>query len=113
MPMGIPRLGDSRYRTNSILCMPVSYEGTVVAVAQLVNKTIFDKAGAAGPGMYSEEDIEMFKPFAQFAGISLRNCRTWMQLLAQKRKDALYRKVCSQGVSRSDGHKNRSNCLTP
>ena len=84
------------YVTKSILCMPVSYEGSVVAVAQVVNKI-----GPEGPAPYTDEDIELFKPFAEFAGIALRQCRIWTQLLAQRRKDVLYQRVLENLTSTS------------
>eukprot|EP00997_Jenningsia_sp_PLL12_P004656 NODE_194_length_2211_cov_44.141073_g165_i0.p1 GENE.NODE_194_length_2211_cov_44.141073_g165_i0~~NODE_194_length_2211_cov_44.141073_g165_i0.p1 ORF type:complete len:695 (-),score=195.03 NODE_194_length_2211_cov_44.141073_g165_i0:126-2153(-) len=54
------------YKTNSILCMPVTFEGTIVAVAQLINKS-------SGP--FLSEDEQLFRAFSTFAAVALRNAR--------------------------------------
>eukprot|EP00668_Euglena_longa_P002613 GGOE01003056.1.p1 GENE.GGOE01003056.1~~GGOE01003056.1.p1 ORF type:complete len:1034 (+),score=354.57 GGOE01003056.1:110-3211(+) len=91
------------YRTTSLVCLPVMYENTVVAVAQLVNK--LDEQRKAIP--FSKSDIELFEPFAEFVGICLRNCRLHCKLLAQERQGVLYRKVLEEitsGQSLEDGN---------
>eukprot|EP01062_Namystynia_karyoxenos_P082094 TRINITY_DN917_c0_g4_i3.p1 TRINITY_DN917_c0_g4~~TRINITY_DN917_c0_g4_i3.p1 ORF type:complete len:702 (+),score=252.51 TRINITY_DN917_c0_g4_i3:2145-4250(+) len=59
------------YRTRTMLCMPVVYERSIVAVAQLINKQ--DTRGRVVP--YTREDEELFTTFSTFAGVSLRNCK--------------------------------------
>ena len=56
------------YRTQSLLCAPILCDGEVVAVAQLLNKTI-DGASAA----FTTSDLELFKTYAAFAGLAIHN----------------------------------------
>ena len=64
------------YRTDTMLCMPVIFEGQIEAVAQLINKKYNNENVP-----YTAEDVELFESFAAFAGVSLRNCREHAKLL--------------------------------
>lgn len=76
------------YKTHTILCMPVLYEGTIVAVAQLINKTdhVNKDDGSVVKRIFSKRDEELFSTFSTFTGVSLRNCRVNADLVAEKRK---------------------------
>ncbi|CCD13013.1 unnamed protein product [Trypanosoma congolense IL3000] len=75
------------YRTKTILCMPVMYEGAIVAVAQLINKLdLTTESGLRLPRVFGKRDEELFQTFSMFAGASLRNCRINDRLLREKKK---------------------------
>lgn len=75
------------YRTKTILCMPVMYEGSIVAVAQLINKMdMVTDSGLRLPRTFGRRDEELFQTFSMFAGASLRNCRINEKLVIEKRK---------------------------
>ncbi|KEG13908.1 cAMP specific phosphodiesterase [Trypanosoma grayi] len=75
------------YRTKTILCMPVMYEGTIVAVAQLINKLdMVTESGLRLPRTFGRRDEELFQTFSMFAGASLRNCRINESLVNEKKK---------------------------
>jgi cAMP-specific phosphodiesterase len=89
------------YRTKSILCMPVRYEETIVAVAQLVNKNpkrcdddLSDNNNNNNNGetvvsferVFTPSDEELFATFSTFTGACLRNCRISQKLVHEKRK---------------------------
>lgn len=75
------------YRTNTILCMPVLYEGTIVAVAQLINKLDrVNKDGTRIRRVFNKRDEELFVTFSTFTGVSLRNCRINVNLMKEKKK---------------------------
>ncbi|PWV04191.1 putative cAMP specific phosphodiesterase [Trypanosoma cruzi] len=75
------------YRTKTILCMPVTYEGSIVAVAQLINKLdMVTESGLRLPRTFGKRDEELFQTFSMFAGASLRNCRINEKLINEKRK---------------------------
>jgi cAMP-specific phosphodiesterase len=75
------------YRTRTILCLPIMYEGTTVAVAQLINKQdMVTESGLQLPRVFGRRDEELFETFSMFAAASLRNCRINETLLAEKRK---------------------------
>jgi cAMP-specific phosphodiesterase len=79
------------YRTKSILCMPVKYEETIVAVAQLVNKNPkrcdeVDGVSRVFERSFSALDEELFSTFSTFSGVCLRNCRISQKLQQEKRK---------------------------
>ncbi|RNF00666.1 cAMP specific phosphodiesterase, partial [Trypanosoma rangeli] len=60
------------YRTKTILCMPVMYEGSIVAVAQLINKLdMVTEGGLRLPRTFGKRDEELFQTFSMFAGASL------------------------------------------
>ena len=68
------------YRTESLLCMPVSYEGQVVAVAQLINK--LSPEGKVVE--YLKEDIGIFASFAVHAAVFLRSARLHNEAVKQR-----------------------------
>lgn len=75
------------YRTKTILCMPVMYEGSIVAVAQLINKMdMVTESGLRLPRTFGRRDEELFQTFSMFAGALLRNCRINEKLMNEKRK---------------------------
>lgn len=63
------------YKTRTILCMPVMYENTIVAVAELINKN---------GGVFSEKDESIFSAFAVFAGVTLRNAKLYEEVVKNK-----------------------------
>lgn len=63
------------YKTKSILCMPVSYEGKIVAVAQLINKRPAVRFGQTLQRVFTTRDEFRFSTFSAFTGVCLRNCR--------------------------------------
>lgn len=75
------------YRTETILCMPVYYEGAIVAVAQLINKQPHkETSGRLVQQYFGSRDEELFSTFSTFVGVSLRNCRINAGLLQEKQK---------------------------
>ncbi|KAG5509171.1 hypothetical protein JKF63_06180 [Porcisia hertigi] len=75
------------YHTRTILCLPIVFEGTIVAVAQLINKLdIVTRSGQRLPRVFGQRDEELFKTFSLFAAASLRNCRINETLLEEKKK---------------------------
>eukprot|EP01064_Diplonema_japonicum_P034633 TRINITY_DN7244_c7_g1_i1.p1 TRINITY_DN7244_c7_g1~~TRINITY_DN7244_c7_g1_i1.p1 ORF type:complete len:1012 (+),score=253.83 TRINITY_DN7244_c7_g1_i1:158-3037(+) len=64
------------YKTNTILCAPITYDNNVLAVAQLVNKDT---------GPFTKEDEETFAGFSTFAGISIQNTMLHSQMVREKR----------------------------
>ncbi|KAG5482949.1 hypothetical protein LSCM1_06990 [Leishmania martiniquensis] len=75
------------YRTRTILCLPISFEGTIVAVAQLINKLdLVTQSGQRLPRVFGRRDEELFETFSMFAAASLRNCRINETLLGEKKK---------------------------
>ena len=79
--------GDTGNCIHTMLCMPVYYEKTMVAVAQLINKLdTADPVGGVVKRHFSSRDEELFTTFALFVGVCLRNCRINEHLLEEKRK---------------------------
>eukprot|EP00668_Euglena_longa_P003813 GGOE01004472.1.p1 GENE.GGOE01004472.1~~GGOE01004472.1.p1 ORF type:complete len:884 (-),score=297.49 GGOE01004472.1:509-3091(-) len=76
---------ETGYRTTSILCMPVKFEGCIVAVAQLLNKQ--------GGGPFNLDDEEMFEAFATFAGVCIRSHQLYQQALYEKRRTEIFVKI--------------------
>ncbi|KPA75033.1 putative cAMP specific phosphodiesterase [Leptomonas pyrrhocoris] len=75
------------YHTRTILCLPIMYEDTIVAVAQLINKQdMVTESGLRLQRVFGQRDEELFKTFSMFAAASLRNCRINETLLTEKRK---------------------------
>ncbi|KAK7196455.1 cAMP specific phosphodiesterase [Novymonas esmeraldas] len=75
------------YRTRTILCLPIAFEGTIVAVAQLINKLdMVTQSGQRLPRVFGRRDEELFETFSMFAAASLRNCRINETLLTEKKK---------------------------
>eukprot|EP01012_Entosiphon_sulcatum_P022794 TRINITY_DN27778_c0_g1_i1.p1 TRINITY_DN27778_c0_g1~~TRINITY_DN27778_c0_g1_i1.p1 ORF type:complete len:1139 (+),score=154.51 TRINITY_DN27778_c0_g1_i1:59-3475(+) len=91
---------ETGYHTDSILCMPVKCEQKVIAVAQLVNKK-------GDPGHFTAEDEHLFETFSSFAGLALRNCRTYNAMMHQKRKNEVMSQALGQlsaaDVRKTDG----------
>ncbi|XP_014291303.1 cGMP-specific 3',5'-cyclic phosphodiesterase isoform X1 [Halyomorpha halys] len=57
------------YKTNTILCGPISnYEGEVIGVAQIINKT-------DGSKEFTERDVEVFQRYLTFCGIGIQNAQ--------------------------------------
>jgi len=73
---------ETGYRTRSILCMPVKFEGSIVAVAQLLNKT------SGGP--FTSDDEELFEAFSTFAGVCIRSHQLYQQTLYEKRRTDVF-----------------------
>nr|AAR88145.1 class I phosphodiesterase PDEB2 [Leishmania major] len=75
------------YHTRTILCLPIAFEGTIVAVAQLINKLdMVTQSGQRLPRVFGRRDEELFETFSMFAAASLRNCRINETLLKEKKK---------------------------
>ncbi|EPY21201.1 cAMP-specific phosphodiesterase [Strigomonas culicis] len=75
------------YHTKTILCLPVRYEGTTVAVAQLINKQdLVTDTELHLPRVFGKRDEELFETFSMFAGASLRNCHINDNLVIEKKK---------------------------
>ncbi|GET87342.1 cAMP specific phosphodiesterase, putative [Leishmania tarentolae] len=75
------------YHTRTILCLPIVFEGTIVAVAQLINKLdMVTQSGQRLPRVFGRRDEELFETFSMFAAASLRNCRINETLLTEKKK---------------------------
>lgn len=89
------------YRTRSMLCLPVSYEGQIVAVAQLVNKLPVELFGHTHECVFSQQDEALFSTLSVFIGVCLRNCRANADLVAHKRRNEATLAVASK-LSRTD-----------
>ncbi|CCW67820.1 unnamed protein product [Phytomonas sp. Hart1] len=75
------------YHTKTILCLPIMHEGSIVAVAQLINKLDFvTDSGLHLQRTFVQRDEELFETFSMFAAASLRNCRTNENLLKETKK---------------------------
>uniref|UniRef100_A0A8D8VUM6 Phosphodiesterase n=2 Tax=Cacopsylla melanoneura TaxID=428564 RepID=A0A8D8VUM6_9HEMI len=72
------------YTTNSILCVPInSYEGEVIGVAQIINKT-------DGSASFTDRDIEVFQRYLTFCGIGIQNAQLFeMSILEFERNQIL------------------------
>eukprot|EP01012_Entosiphon_sulcatum_P027079 TRINITY_DN32632_c0_g1_i1.p1 TRINITY_DN32632_c0_g1~~TRINITY_DN32632_c0_g1_i1.p1 ORF type:complete len:861 (-),score=172.06 TRINITY_DN32632_c0_g1_i1:41-2503(-) len=75
------------YKTATILCMPVKYEGHIVAVAQLLNKK---------EGVFELEDEELFEAFSTFAGVCIRNSQLYQKAVYETRKNELFIEVLTK-----------------
>eukprot|EP01065_Artemidia_motanka_P003036 TRINITY_DN11435_c0_g1_i1.p1 TRINITY_DN11435_c0_g1~~TRINITY_DN11435_c0_g1_i1.p1 ORF type:complete len:1120 (+),score=366.91 TRINITY_DN11435_c0_g1_i1:95-3454(+) len=75
------------YKTDTILCAPIRYEGEIVAVAQLVNKRT---------GYFTLEDEETFDNFGVFSGINIRNCMVHQEMLQEKKTVQAVLKIVAQ-----------------
>eukprot|EP00662_Eupelagonemidae_sp_cell21_P049207 gene49207-32685_t len=80
------------YRTRSLLCAPVLYQESVIAVAQLLNKR---------NGVFESTDLSLFKAFASFAGVCLANAYHYHEALYEKRKNEVILEVVSR-VNQTD-----------
>lgn len=82
------------YHTRTILCLPVMAEGSIVAVAQLLNKTdLVTDSGLQLPRVFGPQDEELFSVFSAFAGAALRNCRINDDLVREVAKSEAIREV--------------------
>lgn len=72
------------YKTELILCMPIcNYEGDVVGVAQIINKT-------DGSKEFSSRDVEVFRRYLTFCGIGIQNAQLFeSSVLEYKRNQIL------------------------
>ncbi|KAG6449922.1 hypothetical protein O3G_MSEX006289 [Manduca sexta] len=72
------------YKTELILCMPIcNYEGDVVGVAQIINKT-------DGSKEFSPRDVEVFRRYLTFCGIGIQNAQLFeSSVLEYKRNQIL------------------------
>ncbi|XP_023947233.2 cGMP-specific 3',5'-cyclic phosphodiesterase isoform X2 [Bicyclus anynana] len=72
------------YKTELILCMPIcNYEGDVVGVAQIINKT-------DGSKEFSTRDVEVFRRYLTFCGIGIQNAQLFeSSVLEYKRNQIL------------------------
>ncbi|KAG7297248.1 cGMP-specific 3'-5'-cyclic phosphodiesterase [Plutella xylostella] len=72
------------YKTELILCMPIcNYEGGVVGVAQIINKT-------DGSKEFSPRDVEVFRRYLTFCGIGIQNAQLFeSSVLEYKRNQIL------------------------
>eukprot|EP01006_Ploeotia_vitrea_P048804 TRINITY_DN67274_c5_g2_i1.p1 TRINITY_DN67274_c5_g2~~TRINITY_DN67274_c5_g2_i1.p1 ORF type:complete len:916 (+),score=76.39 TRINITY_DN67274_c5_g2_i1:94-2841(+) len=84
---------ETGYRTESILCMPVLYEGHIVAVAQLLNKQ-------GGP--FTTEDEELFEAFGAFAGVCIRNQQLFQKVVYEQRKMEVFLAVLERLSKNTD-----------
>ncbi|WP_428561770.1 MAG: PP2C family protein-serine/threonine phosphatase [Solidesulfovibrio sp. DCME] len=67
------------YRTRSMACVPLSYRGRVIGVAQCINKE--------GGGVFTEDDIEIFSLLAAQAAVAIVNARLHREALVKQRMD--------------------------
>lgn len=69
------------YRTTSLLCGPLLFQGQVIAVVQLLNRTV---KGCHRP--FTSSDESLFRGFASFAGVALSNAYLYHDALGERRK---------------------------
>eukprot|EP00796_Vickermania_ingenoplastis_P007189 gene7189-5051_t len=82
------------YHTRTILCLPVRAEGSIVAVAQLINKLdLQTDSGLHLQRTFGKQDEELFSTFSAFAGAALRNCRINDNLAKEVEKSEAIRDV--------------------
>ncbi|GFK95873.1 Phosphoserine phosphatase RsbU [Fundidesulfovibrio magnetotacticus] len=67
------------YRTNTILCVPLTARNRTIGVAALMNKT------TGGP--FTEEDLDLFTIIAAQAAIAIENARLHQAMLAKQRME--------------------------
>lgn len=69
------------YRTNSILCMPIcNYEGDVIGVAQIINKTDNSQE-------FTAHDVEVFQRYLTFCGIGIQNAQLFEVSVMEYRRN--------------------------
>ncbi len=66
---------ETRYRTQSMICVPLAIESLRIGVVQLLNK---------GSGDYTSRDLRLLEHFADHAAVAIRNARHIRDLLAHK-----------------------------
>lgn len=71
------------YRTNALLSMPIcNYEGDVIGVAQIINKT-------DGSEAFSEKDVEVFRRYLTFCGIGIQNAQLFDTSVQEFRRNQI------------------------
>ncbi|KAI3386479.1 hypothetical protein SNEBB_003767 [Seison nebaliae] len=83
----------TNYKTNTILCMPITIRGCTIGVVEMINKQ---------GGFFTTEDEEAFSTFAVYCGLALHHAKLYEKIRRseQKLKIALevlsYHAACSQ-----------------
>ncbi|KAI4504702.1 hypothetical protein M0802_000252 [Mischocyttarus mexicanus] len=71
------------YKTTLILSMPIcNYEGDVIGVAQIINKT-------NGSNEFTEKDVEVFKRYLTFCGIGIQNAQLFELSVQEYRRNQI------------------------
>ncbi|KAH0555369.1 cGMP-specific 3',5'-cyclic phosphodiesterase-like [Cotesia glomerata] len=71
------------YKTTLILSMPIcNYEGDVIGVAQIINKT-------NGSNEFTDRDIEVFKRYLTFCGIGIQNAQLFELSVLEYRRNQI------------------------
>ncbi|XP_037912457.1 cGMP-specific 3',5'-cyclic phosphodiesterase isoform X3 [Hermetia illucens] len=71
------------YKTNAILSMPIcNYEGDVIGVAQIINKT-------NGSGAFTDHDVEIFRRYLTFCGIGIQNAQLFEMSVQEYRRNQI------------------------
>ena len=68
------------YKTQNLICAPIFYEDSVIAVAQLLNKQ---------NGSFTTADVSLFEVFSSFAGVFLANSYHYHEVTREKRKNEI------------------------
>lgn len=69
------------YKTNIILCMPIcNYEGDVIGVAQIINKT-------DDTNEFTDRDVEVFERYLTFCGIGIQNAQLFEVSVLEYRRN--------------------------
>eukprot|EP01063_Lacrimia_lanifica_P009565 TRINITY_DN16528_c0_g1_i1.p1 TRINITY_DN16528_c0_g1~~TRINITY_DN16528_c0_g1_i1.p1 ORF type:complete len:852 (+),score=358.09 TRINITY_DN16528_c0_g1_i1:70-2625(+) len=98
------------YHTQSLICCPVMYQGSVIAVAQLLNKVRFSDTDEVDESAsilekdivpFTDEDRVLFEAFSSFAGMFLANSYQFRQVMLEKRKNEVLLDVV-QRVNKTD-----------
>ncbi|KAF4528303.1 hypothetical protein B566_EDAN014978 [Ephemera danica] len=71
------------YKTNLILCLPIcNYEGEVIGVAQIINKTDDSKE-------FTRRDVEVFQRYLTFCGIGIQNAQLFEMSVQEYRRNQI------------------------
>ncbi|XP_053976534.1 cGMP-specific 3',5'-cyclic phosphodiesterase-like isoform X1 [Hylaeus volcanicus] len=71
------------YKTTLILSMPIcSYEGDVIGVAQIINKT-------NGSNEFTDTDVEVFQRYLYFCGIGIQNAQLFELSVQEYRRNQI------------------------
>lgn len=71
------------YKTHALLSMPIcNYEGDVIGVAQIINKT-------DGSAAFSEKDVEVFRRYLTFCGIGIQNAQLFETSVQEYRRNQI------------------------
>ncbi|XP_017787419.1 PREDICTED: cGMP-specific 3',5'-cyclic phosphodiesterase-like [Habropoda laboriosa] len=71
------------YKTTLILSMPISnYEGDVIGVAQIINKT-------NGSNEFTDRDVEVFQRYLTFCGIGIQNAQLFELSVQEYRRNQI------------------------